>query len=133
MDQAFTLASRFTSKNVSNSHRISLKSNWEVQGQFEPGETKEMEFVAKRAFHSPSGIACDQALHFSFVPTSADAILLVNGTHKAWTIMNGLATVPIRVMIGSINRVEIRWRGQALETPQLPEHFAAWLEISQES
>ena len=132
-DQAYTLALHFTSKNVSNVYRISLKSNWEVLGPLDPGEPKGIEWVAKRSFHSPSGISQGQTLRFCFVPPSADAIFFLNGIRNDWTIMEGLATVPITVMIGSIHRVEIHWRGEALETPRHPGHFAAWLEILQET
>ncbi len=42
----------------------------------------------------------------------------------------GLASVPITGMMEPFNRIELRWRSSPLESPQLPEHFAAWLEIS---
>ena len=55
---------------------------------------------------------------------------MINGLSRPLIVIGGLATVPITDMMESINRVELRWRGDPLATPQLPEHFAAWLEIS---
>ena len=133
MGQAFTLASRFTSKNVNKAHRIALKSNWKIEGRHEPGVTDWMEIVATRLFHCPTGIAKTQELCFCFEPAAQDTIFSLNGVRLALTIVEGLATVPITVMIESVNRVEIRWRGEALESPRAPEKFAAWLEISDET
>ena len=130
MDRAFTLASRFTSKNVNKVHRISLKSNWKVDGRLEPGTTDWMEIAATRSFHFPTGISESQKLCFCFEPATHDTFFSLNGIRLTLTIIEGLATVPITVMIEAINRVEIRWRGEALETPRVPEYFAAWLEIS---
>ena len=137
MDRAFSLATRFTSKNVNKAYQISLKSNWKVEGRVVPsetlGETNGMEFLAKRSFQCPTGISETQTLRFCFLPASEDTIFILNGVRQNWTILEGLATVPITVMIESTNRVELHWRGEALETPQVPEHFTAWLEISDET
>ena len=137
MDRAYTQASRFTSKNVNKAYRISLKSNWKVEGHIAqnetPGETNRMEFLAKRSFQCPTGLSEKQTLRFGFLPASEDTIFVLNGVRQNWTILEGLATVPITVMIESTNRVELHWRGEALETPQAPEHFTAWLEISDET
>jgi hypothetical protein len=129
MDRAFTLASRFTSKNVNKVHRITLKSNWKVDGRLERGATDGMEITATRLFHCPTGISESQELCFCFEPATHDTIFSLNGIQLSLTIIEGLATVPITVMMEAINRVEIRWRGEALETPRVPEYFAAWLEI----
>ncbi len=59
-----------------------------------------------------------------------DIQFLINGLLQPWTMIMGLASVPITGMMESNNRVELRWRSSPLESPQLPEHFAAWLEIS---
>ncbi len=57
----------------------------------------------------------------------------INDIHLPLSIIKGLATVPITGMMESVNRVELKWRGAPSEKPQLPEHFAAWLEISGDS
>ena len=57
----------------------------------------------------------------------------LNGIELSWNIIDGLATVPITSMMEPTNRVELRWRGAPQETPHLPEHFKAWLEISNDS
>jgi len=126
---------------VNKAYRISLTSNWKVEGRVAPnekpnetlGETIRMKFLAKRSFQCPTGISKTQVLRFCFLPASEDTIFILNGVQQNWTILEGLATVPITVMIESTNRVELHWRGEALETPQVPEHFTAWLEISDET
>ena len=137
MNRAFTQASRFTSKNVNKAYRISLKSNWKVEGRVAlgetPNETNRMDFLAKRTFQCPTGISETQTLRFCFLPASEDTTFILNGVRQNWTILEGLATVPITIMIESTNRVELRWRGEALVTPQVPEHFTAWLEILDET
>ena len=57
----------------------------------------------------------------------------MNGVPQTLTTIRGLASVRITDMMESINRLELRWQSDSLETPQLPEHFAAWLEISDEN
>ena len=137
MDRAYTQVSRFTSKNVNKAYRISLKSNWIVEGRVapneKPGETNGMVFLAKRSFQCPTGLSETQTLRFCFLPASEDTIFFLNGVRKNWTILAGLATVPITDMKESTNRVELHWRGEALETPHVPEHFTAWLEILDET
>ena len=57
----------------------------------------------------------------------------MNGVPQTLTTIRGLASVPITDMMESINRLELRWQSDSLEPPQLPEHFAAWLEISDDN
>ena len=57
----------------------------------------------------------------------------MNGVPQTLTTIRGLASVRITDMMESINRIELRWQSDSLETPQLPEHFAAWLEISDDN
>ena len=122
---------------MNKAYRISLTSNWRVEGRVAPnetlGETNGMEFLANRSFQCPTGLSEAQVLRFCFSPPSEDTIFILNGVRQHWTILEGLAAVAITVMIESINRIELHWRGEASETPQVPGHFTAWLEISDET
>ena len=120
----------FESRNVNSPHRISLKTNWKVDGRTELGEPNRMEFLACRSFHRPTGLSNSQAIRFCLEPAPADLRVLINGLSRPLMVIGGLATAPITDRMESINRVELRWRGDPLAAPQLPEHFAAWLEIS---
>lgn len=120
----------FESRNVNSPHRISLKTNWKVDGRTEQDEPNRMEIFAFRSFHRPTGLSNGQIIRFCLEPVLADLHFLINGFSRPLIVIGGLATVPITDMMESINRVELRWRGDPMTTPQLPEHFAAWLEIS---
>ncbi len=104
--------------------------NWKVHGRIELGEPNRMEFLACRSFHRPTGLSNGQVIRFCIEPALADFHVLINGLSRPLMVIGGLATVPITDMMESINRVELRWRGDPMETQQLPEHFAAWLDIS---
>ncbi len=91
------------------------------------------EFLAVRAFHCPTGISRLQHVCFCFEPFEVKQAFFLNGTELSLNIIDGLATVPITSMMEPTNRVELRWRGVPQETPHLPEHFKAWLEISNDS
>jgi hypothetical protein len=71
-----------------------------------------------------------QVICFCFEPASTDFHFSINGIQQPLSIIKGLAKVPITGMMESFNRVELRWRGAPSKKPQFPEHFAAWLEIS---
>ena len=130
MGPAYTQVLRFESKSVSSSHRISLKSQWKLEQRFHLDRTDQAEFLAVRAFHRPTGISNSQVVCICFEPLGANLEVFFNGFKITWNLIEGLATVPITGMMHSLNRVELRWRGDPQETPQLPEHFKAWLEIS---
>ena len=121
------------SKNVSSQHRISLKSQWKVEKKELLEHPEQAEFSAFRAFHSPTGVTSLQSVCFCFEPIEPKPVFFLNGFELAWNKMGGLATVPITSMMKPMNRVELRWRGDPQETPHLPEHFKAWLEISNDS
>ena len=120
----------FASRNVNSPHRISLNTNWKVDGRTEQDEPNRMEILAFRSFHRPTGLSNGQIVRFCLEPALADLHFLINGFSRPLIVIGGLATVPITDLMESINRVELRWRGDPMTTPQLPEHFAAWLEIS---
>ena len=124
---------RFVSRNVNSPHRISLKTHWQIDGQPEPDDPKRMEIRCLRSFHRPTGLSKSQVVRFCFEPILADICFLMNGVPHTLTTIRGLASVPITDMMESVNRLELRWQSDSLETPQLPEHFAAWLEISDEN
>ncbi len=69
-------------------------------------------------------------MRFCFSTAHTDVLLSINDILQALTTIKGLAAATITGMMQPINRVEIRWRSEHFETLQLPEHFAAWLEIS---
>ncbi len=123
----------FASRNVSRPHRISLTSQWKVDGRLDPNNPSQLEISSVRTFHRPTGVSNKQVICFCFEPASTDHHFLINGIQQPLSIIKGLASVPITGMMESFNRVELRWRGAPLEKPQLPEHFAAWLEISDDS
>ena len=104
--------------------------NWKVHGRIELGEPNRMEFLACRSFHRPTGLSNGQVIRFCLEPALADFHVLINGLSRTLIVIGGLATVPITNMLDSINRVELRWSGDPMATPQLFEHFSAWLEIS---
>ena len=115
---------------MNSTHRISLKTHWKVDGRTEQNESNRVEIFAFRSFHRPTGLSNSQVIHFCLEPAPADLHVVINGLSRPLVFIGGLATVPITDMMESINCVELRWRGDRLATPQLPEHFAAWLEIS---
>ncbi len=120
----------FASRNVNNPYRISLKTNWKLDAHTDLDAPNRIEIHACRSFHRPTGLSNSQVIRFCLEPTLADLHILINGHSRPWMAVGGLATVAITDMMESINRVELRWRGSPMATPQLPEHFAAWLEIS---
>ena len=120
----------FASRNVNSPHRISLKTHWKLDVRTEQDEPNRMEIRACRSFHRPTGLSNSQTIRFCLEPAPADLHVVINGLSRPLVFIGGLATVPITDMMESINCVELRWRGDRLATPQLPEHFAAWLEIS---
>ena len=120
----------FASRNVNSLHRISLKTNWKVDAQTEQAEPSRMDILAFRSFHRPTGLSNGQIVRFCLEPALADLHFLINGFSRPLIVIGGLASVPITDLMESINRVELRWRGDPMTTPQLPEHFGAWLEIS---
>ena len=130
MALAFIRVWKFASKNVSSSHRIFLKSQWKVDQIISSERSAEALFVALRAFHRPSGLASSQNVYFCFEPFAGKLDFFLNGFKLSWNTIDGLATVPITSMMETTNRVVLRWRGDPQETPHLPEHFKAWLEIS---
>lgn len=115
---------------MSSPHRISLKSHWKVEQKIPTEHSSESEFLALRAFHRPSGLANSQNVYFCFEPFARKLDFFLNDSKLSWDIIDGLATVPITSMMETTNRVVLRWRGDPQETPHLPEHFKAWLEIS---
>ena len=115
---------------MNSTHRISLKTHWKVDGRTEQNESNRVEIFAFRSFHRPTGLSNSQVIHFCLEPAPSDLHFLINGLSRPLIVIGGLATVPITDMMESINRVELRWRGDPMATHQLPEHFAAWLEIS---
>ena len=132
-DQGFTLATSSASRNVNSPHRISLKSQWKVDLLQDPEDPNSVVIRSIRSFYRPSGLTTNQVLRFCFEPAMADMQFLINGLNQPWTKNMGLASVPITGMMESINRIELRWRSSPSESPQLPEKFAAWLEISDDS
>lgn len=133
MDLVFTLVMSFASRNVNRPHRISLNSQWKIDGRLDPNDPSQLEISSVRTFHRPSGVSIKQIIRFCFEPASTDIHFSINDIQQPLSIRKGLATVPITGMMESFNRVELRWRGAPLEKPQLPEHFAAWIEISDDS
>lgn len=130
---ASTQVWRIPSKNVSSPHRISLRTHWKVEQRIPSDPSGEAEFLAFRVFHCPTGISRLQHVCFCFEPFEVRQAFFLNGIEIPWNIIDGLATVPITSMMEPKNRVELRWRGTPQETPYLPEHFKAWLEISNDS
>ena len=124
---------RLASKNVSSPHRISLRSQWKVEQRSLSNPSGDAEFSAFRAFHCPTGISGIQQVRFCFEPFEVAQTFFLNGIELSWNIIDGLAMVPITSMMEPKNRVELRWCGAPQETPRLPEHFKAWLEISNDS
>ena len=120
----------FASRNVNSPYRISLSNQWKIDLLVDPEDPKGLVIRSVRSFHRPSGLTAFQVLHFCFEPVPADIHFLINGMRQQVTTIMGLATVPITGMMESINRLELRWRCSPSESPQLPERFAAWLEIS---
>ena len=130
MDQEFTQAMSSASRNVNSPYRISLNKQWKVDLLVDSVDPNSVVIRSVRSFHRPPGLTTSQFLRFCFDPAPADISFLINGLRQPVTTIMGLATVPITGMMEPINRIELRWRCGPLDSPQLPEHFAAWLEIS---
>ncbi len=122
----------FTSRNVSSSHKIFLRTQWSVERSAPSDEPHANGLRATRIFRCPTGLSARQEVRFCFEPAT-DARLNLNDKPQALTIINRLATATITGMMESVNRAEILWRGEPFANIQLPEHFIAWLEISDDS
>jgi hypothetical protein len=129
------------SLNVSDLHRISLSTHWQIQIQSKsvliaqyaglemPGLVEQNYLVASRTFHKPSGLSNIHIVRFCFSP-SLDALAYVEGAGALPLCMaNSLASANITDMMKSTNRVIILWPSPFEPFPVLPEHFSAWLEI----
>ena len=120
----------FMSKNVNNSHRISIKSNWKTTRTEDPNDLNILAIHSRRVFHLPTGISTEQNVNFHFGPVADGLQLSLNDIPQPLTIIEGLASARFTGMMQSINRVEICWRVERLMGLYLLEHFVAWLEIS---
>jgi hypothetical protein len=120
---------------VNSSHRISLTAQWNLEQKLllehsEEANFSAAEFIAVRKFHLPTGLTRGQRVCFRFQPPGGKVLFFLNGRELSWNTIGGLATVTITSMMEPTNRVELRWRGIPQANPHLPEHFKAWLEIS---
>lgn len=125
-------------QNVNRPHRIALKTQWQVSTLTDSSDPTSARLCAFRTFHRPTGLAEDQAVQFCFQPAPDDVAFLLNSDFYPFNIANGLASAPITDIMRETNRVEIRWRfnpdnNSSIDIPKLPEHFVAWLEISEET
>ncbi len=121
---------------MNSPHRIALKTQWHISTWTDSADPTVARLCASRTFHRPTGLSKDQAIHFRFQPAHDDVAFLLNGDYYPIIIANGLASAQITDIMRETTRVEIRWRfhpddASSNGIPQLPEHFAAWLEISQ--
>ena len=126
-------ATNFVSKSVSSFHKISLKSQWKSDAVGEVKSPCKPTVRFYRAFHRPTGLAENQVVRFCFATESVDVQFWLNGSQTPLSVIKGLASVPITSMMEPVNRVEIQWRNDPSTALPLPEHFEAWLEISDES
>lgn len=136
MAQACTQVWLFMRGNVNNPYRIFLKSHWQITVVPHAADKNRRCLIAKRVFHQPSGLTNLQVVRFCFKPVGVQ--FLIDDDELPINIVNGLASAQITDIIQQTHRVEIRWdlvsaSSSRFDSPTLPEHFEAWLEISEDT
>ena len=117
---------------MNNFHKIAFRTHWTVEHSALSDGMEGYWTRISRTFHCPTGLLPHQSVRFCFEPAT-DVRFSLNHIPQPLTIIKGLATATITGMMQPNNRLEINWRVEHLEALQLPEHFLAWLEISDEA
>lgn len=92
-------------------------------------------YCCARHFRKPTGLDDGQVVRIRIRPESCVTTLFLNDENLEVVRMDGLANATITDMMLNSNRIELRWSHDSLDPensrPRLPEHFEAWLEISE--
>lgn len=117
---------------MSVSHKISLIANWKLSRVQVPDLQNASAISAVRIFHCPSGLTDDQPVMLCFANLNSSTELFMEDKPLKSVIVEGATSVPVRPLLQTSNRIEIRWHStDSSEVLELPERFSAWLEISE--